>query len=217
MIARRELLAGLGAAALVLPFRQALARSVDGPIDFRIARKGDAIGRHSVSFNRDGEALEIAVSVEIDVRFGPLPIYRYRHNARERWLGGALAGIEATTNDNGDTFRVAMRRTDEGFRVEGPKGSYIAPLDTLPATHWNRRQLDGPMVNTQTGALMRPRIVSHGVDPVRLSDGTSIEARRYTVKDDETFDLWYAPDGRWVGLAFVGKDGADIRYLTSQA
>jgi len=217
MIPRRAVLFGLGASALLIPFRRASAIPVDERLAFRIARKGDTIGRHRLSFAREGDALTIEIAVEIDVRFGPLPLYRYRHTAVEKWIGPNFISIDARTDDNGDAFRVTMTRGDGGFQVSGSKGDYLAPPETHPATHWNRRQLSGPMVNTQTGELMRPDIVDHGSDTFRLPDGTSTSATRYTLRDEETFDLWYDAEDRWVGLAFKGKDGADIRYLWSQA
>ena len=106
-----------------------------------------------------------------------------------------------------------MARVEDGFNVVGATGDYLAPPDTSPATHWNRRQLDGPMVNTQTGELMRPAIAELGTETVARVDGAQMRATRYNLSGDARFDIWYGERGDWAGLSFKGGDGAEIRYV----
>ena len=216
MISRRSVLAGMSglAGGLLVPrFVRALPVPEDGRLAFRILRKGDFIGRHALAFARDGENLTVTIAVEIEVTFGPIRFYRYRHDATERWLGGDVVSLQARTDDNGDAFKVTMSRTEEGFNVVGATGDYLAPPDTHPATHWNRRQLEGPMVNTQTGELMRPAIAELGSEPVARVDGAQMRATRYNLSGDARFDIWYSERGDWAGLSFKGGDGAEIRYV----
>lgn len=214
MIARRALLlGGLAQASLWTIGSAGAGLPPNDRVNFRIARKGEAIGRHTVSFARDGADLSVSVVVEIDVRFGPIPLYRYRHAATERWRDNTFVSLDARTDDNGEDFRVSVSRISDGYRVTGAKGTYVASPEAHAATHWNRHQLDGPLINTQTGELMRPDVADRGAETIVGPDGNAITARHYSLSGDAVFDLWYDSEDRWVGLAFNGKDGADIRYL----
>ncbi len=216
MISRRSVLAGLtGVAGGLLGSRVwgALPVPDDGRLAFQILRKGNVIGRHSLAFARDGESLTVTIAVELEVTFGPIRFYRYRHDATERWLQGNVVSLESRTNDNGDAFKVTMTRTVDGFNVAGAIGDYLAAPDTYPATHWNRRQLDGPMVNTQTGELMRPAIAVLGNETIARVSGAQMRATRYSLSGDAVFDIWYGERGDWAGLSFKGGDGSEIKYV----
>jgi hypothetical protein len=184
-----------------------------GPLAFRVIRKDSAIGSHGFTFVREGDRLTVSIAADIAVGFGPFTLFRYRHRAVERWQGDMFLGIEAETDDNGTKYKVSVRREDGGLRVvRTPGASYLAPDNALAATHWNQRMLSGPMINNQTGDLMRPAVASVGPESVRLFSGASVRADHFTLRGDADLDTWYEPSSAWAGLRFTGKDGSAIRY-----
>lgn len=199
---RRGLLAGIATLGLVRP-------SLASPeLMFRIVRKGSVIGNHVVSFQRDGERMTVRIAADISVGLGPIVLFRYRHRATELWEGKTFVALDAETNDNGTVERATIRRDRQGLVVEGSQAPrYIAPPGTLPATHWNRRMLDGPMVNTQHGQLMRPEITLLAAAPAGVN---ATEAFR--LRGDADFDTYYDATPSWVGLSFNAKDGTAVRY-----
>ncbi len=180
---------------------------------FDVVRNGSKIGMHVLDFAQAGDSLTVRIAVDLAVGIGPLTLFRYTHRAVETWNRGEVQSINATTDHDGTKHRLTMARCDGGFRVVGDKGSYLAPPETLPATHWNRRMLDGPMVNTETGALMHPAIADHGVETVKTASAKPLRADHFSLSGDVRLETWYDRSPRWVGLGFAGADGSMIRYL----
>jgi len=86
-----------------------------------------------------------------------------------------------------------------------------APPNTLPATHWNRAMLSGPMINTETGSVMRPKIVDLGWDHVPSYPNSQIQAEHFVMSGDAQMDTWYDAPG-WAAARFIGGDGSQIEY-----
>ncbi len=216
MIARRTLLAAVpallaaqAAGGIAGAARAAVPES--GTLAFRVMRKGSAIGMHRLHFEPRGDDLTVRIEVDLAVGIGPIVLYRYRHRAAETWENGTVTAFRADTDDDGARSSIAMQRRGEALAVESSRaGSYVAPPGALPATHWNRRMLDGPFINTQTGAVMRPRIVRAGPEP--LPWAPQQRAERFTLSGDVDLETWYDAAAGWRGLRFRGEDGSPIHY-----
>lgn len=209
MTGRRILLAGLTAlpnahaAALPVPATRRLA--------FRVMRNGGSIGQHVVTFGGEESRLTVQVAVDLAVGLGPITFYRYRHRATERWEDGRVVAFQAETNDDGTVSTIAMRPDGDALAVESSQaGRYRAPRGALPATHWNRRMLDGPFINTQTGAVMRPAVRRAGPEPLPWQPQR--QGERSVLSGDVDLETWYDATPVWLGLRFRGTDGSSIHY-----
>lgn len=211
---RRVVLGGLALAAAGSANAAAIPPIPPGNrLAFDVIRNGSKIGTHVLDFEIAGDRLDVNIAVDLAIGIGPLTLFRYTHRAVETWKGGEVQAIDAMTDHDGTKHRLTMKRHPKGIRVVGGKGSYLAPPETLPATHWNRRMLDGPMVNTETGALMHPHITNHGVETVKTISAASVQADHFSLSGDVILETWYDSSPRWVGLGFAGSDGSMIRYL----
>jgi hypothetical protein len=214
MIVRRDMLVG-GALLAALPSvsRAALPVPTGNRLGFDIIRNGKRLGAHVLTFERDDDSLVVRVSVELVVKAAFITLYRYRHSAIERWAGDKVVELETSTDDHGKKFAVTGRRDGRGLVIEGTgTPRYVAPANALPATHWNRRQLDGPWINTQDGKLARPRVTRQGADDIQTARAGFLRATHFALSGDVEFDLWYDNQPSWAGLRFKGKDGSLIRY-----
>jgi hypothetical protein len=182
-------------------------------LGFDVMRKGSKIGTHLLTFDQQGDNLTVHVDVELRVGLGFIVLFRYSHHATEVWKGGQLVSLDTVTNDDGAPNTVTGRRTADGFKVEGTKAHlYTAPEDALPATHWNRKMLDGPMINTQDGRLLRPKITPMGNDLIPVAAGAKIRAQHFALSGDAILDTYYDGTPNWVGLNFKAGDGSLILY-----
>ena len=190
-----------------------LSTPPDKSLGFAVMRKGEKIGEHLLTFDGQGDNLKVEVNVELKVSFGPIVVFRYKHHAAEIWQNGQLATLDTETNDDGTHHKVTGRDTPDGFKVEGTKTRpYIAPPVALPATHWNRKQLDGPWINTQDGRLLRPTITPMGRAMIPVASGTEIPAQHFSLTGDAVLDTYYDDTRNWVGLNFKAGDGSLILY-----
>ncbi|MFC3711692.1 DUF6134 family protein [Sphingoaurantiacus capsulatus] len=210
MIDRRLFIAGLACAAL--PARAALPVPPARVLAFDVMRKGKKIGAHGLRFETSGDELRVIIDVALDVSFGPIKLFTYRHNAVEIWRGDEWVSVQATTTQNGEKMLVTGRRTATGVAVDGPKGKFAAPANTLAATHWNRRMLDGPFLNTQTGEVQRPKIERRGEVMIAARGERVIRAEHFAMAGEVVLDTYYDAAPSWAGLRFKGGDGSTITY-----
>lgn len=196
-IRRRTLLAaGLGT---LLPAPVLAAVPASGRLAFAVFRNGTKVGEHRMSF--DGAAGDVAVTTEVEivVRLGPVPVYRYRHQASERWAGGRFERLSTTTVANGSRKQVTATRGGSGVTIQGPAGRVQAPPAAAPLTHWNPQALDQPLFNPQEGKLLK-------VTVRRTGPG------RYAIRGDAEIDNTYDEAGVWRALRGKLEDGSTMEY-----
>ena len=108
LMGRRAFLIGGAGAGLVLPLvlrgtpaaAQPSGIPASGKIAFRVLRKGQHIGESTVTFTQDSDSLTVRTEVHIQVKVGPVPVYRYTHICTEHWSGNRFMGLESATNSN---------------------------------------------------------------------------------------------------------------------
>jgi hypothetical protein len=209
---RRLFLGGLAAAATVPLFPAgALPVPAGRQLLFDVVRKGKKIGWHRLRFEPTSDGLKVLVDVSLKVGLGPITLFSYKHDATEIWRGEEFMSVEALTIQNGKRLAVTATRTPTGVAVDGPKGKFVAPANTLAATHWNRRMLDGPFLNTQTGAVQRPKVAKKGEATIPSRAGP-IRAEHFAITGEVELDTYYDDGPTWAGLRFKAGDGSIIGY-----
>lgn len=192
------------AALVALLAHAALAPAQEGGIDagnwdFTATLDGKPIGTHRFAVSTDGTQRSIDSRAQFVVRVLGIPVYRYRHEAQERWQGDCLRELHADTDDDGQRRQVAQR-----FDTECLMGfAYWSP----------RLAQQSRLVDPQTGRI----------EPVRFEavPDASIDVRgRATpahgwrlVADHQRIVVWYAADtGRWIALDAEAKGGRRLSY-----
>ncbi|MEZ5558593.1 MAG: DUF6134 family protein [Pseudomonadales bacterium] len=160
------------------------------------------IGEHVFEVQRHGDETLVRSNAEFEYRILRIPLYRYRHEALERWQQGCLTGLQSSTNDNGRSYEVQLNGPDLGADCAA---SYA---------YWDLTLLQRDvLVNAQTGATVQVRLSFAGEDRVRGQP-----ALRYRLESagGSPIQLWYdANDGHWLQLE-VQRDGGTLRYRLSQ-
>ena len=213
MLKRRVFVGGLTALAglsLTRPLHAAhpVPQPIPDQIAFDILRQGDSIGRHAISFQSDGETVDVKVAIDIEIKFAFFTIFAYRHRNHEVWRRGRLVSLRTETDDDGELFRVKVDASPAGLQVEGSSGSYLAPDTVIPTSYWNVQTIhQTQLLDTQRGRLLAVQIVRRGKE--RL--GPALTARRYSMSGDLNLDIWYSDAGEWAKIAFEAR-GAEVSY-----
>lgn len=163
-------------------------------------------------FSRSGEVLSVSTEVEMRVKLGPIPVFRYAHTATERWRDNDFASLTTRTETNGKIEQVRAEASASGVAIEGPGGRVTAPASAAPLTHWNTAAFERPLFNPQLGKLMRIRATRGGRESVPLANGQSIPATRWTLRGEAEIDNWYDSAGAWAGLRGKLEDGSTMIY-----
>ena len=196
MIDRRLLLA---AGLTALPGLGFAATPANRRLVFKVLRNGTQIGEHQMSFAGDPASPTVTTDVRMSVKLGPVPVFRYRHHAVERWTGGRFVSLETTTDSNGKAERVSARRTDGGVVIETAKGRTTGSAGLRPFTHWNPEVLSGPLFNPQGGKILKVT-------------ARRIGANHWAVRGEAEIDNWYDEAGVWTALKGKLEDGSRIEY-----
>lgn len=222
-----------------------------GGLRFRIMRNGNVIGTQGLTFTQKGRTdqpppaaasspggakpapapvkpppvlgpLTVKVVIDIAVKLGPIPLYRYNNESTEIWDGDILSSFNSKTNDNGVHTKVMAHHDGGKLWVETIKEKYAAPEGAIVTTYWNPRTLSALLIDNIDGKLLHAKIAQLGPETIPAANGDRIEAMHYAASGDLNVHLWYAEDKpkpgetpapkHWVGLALTGSDGSHITY-----
>lgn len=214
---RRSALAlalGLFAAGAAAP-----AADVRTEWDFTALLDGKPIGSHRfVLAAPAGGSTTLRSDARFDVTLLGFPVYRYRHQATERWAGECLAAIDARTDDNGRVTEVRGQAQGPVFSLDVRNAeAAAATADALSGcvmsfAYWN------PALAAQS-RLLDPgsgRVEAVAVVPVAPAsvdlDGRSAPVRGLRITGlARPIDVWYVGD-RWVGLDTTVDGGRRLSY-----
>lgn len=204
MLSMRKIIPAL--AALVLAPSVAAAAGLDAAFD--IIRKGDRIGFHAVDVEETGDGgYRVETRIEMQVKFGPIPVFRYQHVSTETWRDGVLQTVESRTDNNGKAETLTARREGDGLAIDGTRFKGEGPGDAIPSSYWNKAIVSTrTLLDTQNGRLIDVRIENLGQTPTPT--GAAAEQHKLTGTVD--LNLWYAGE-RWVGADFVVR-GQQLTY-----
>jgi len=182
-------------------------------IVFDVWRNDQMIGAHSVDIEGDESDLKARTHVDLLVKFGPIPVFRYTFQSHETWRNGKFSSLESHTETNGHGDQIHAVSGASGLTIQTTRGqTHTAPADALPLSHWNQHALRNPLFNPQTGAMLKERIARQEGETLRLSDGRSIQTTKVTLVGDTEIIDWYDESGAWVALRGRLKDGSYLDY-----
>lgn len=207
----------LGALACAVAVPAAASPVPPAEWQFTVRLDGQAIGTHRFVLARADEGGTLLRSeARFDVKLLGLSLYRYRHEATERWSDGCLSSIDARTDDNGRRLELRGQARGERFelqlRGEGASPAAVTGACLMSFAYWN------PLLAGQTRLLDpgtgRIEAVAIGVPPRVAADldaaGGALRGLRIGGLA-QPIDVWYAGD-RWVGLDTTVDGGRRLSY-----
>lgn len=218
LISRRRLMSLVSAALLVgagttgsRAAAQALRRTASQPLCFDILMGDDVIGFHQVKFDGFGDELLVETRIDIKVKLLFLTLFQYSHRGAETWKADRLEAFASTTNDDGRLDSVIGQARENGFEVQGRKGTTLAPADIMVGSFWNPEILSHDLlIDPQKGTLKKQ--VIHERERTTLTiGGEPRPVTRYRLSSVLDGEVYYDDRGQWVGGNFE-KKGTNIRY-----
>lgn len=175
---------------------------------FDVLLDGKLIGGHDFIVSGTDDAVQVLSRAHFLVRVLRVPVYRYEHEDHERWRGGCLLQIDATTSDNGRRSRVQGTAGASGFTLSGPHGASSWPGCVRSFAYWDRRLLGAQrLLNAQTGEYQPVRITR------TVDAGAAPGAEHYHLEGSGFhIELWYGADGAWRALESQTEQGKILRY-----
>lgn len=162
--------------------------------DFDVRLDDRPIGTHRFTVGGPPAAREVHSQARLDVKLLGLTVFRYRHEARERWRGDCVAELRSRTDDDGKPLEVEQTRPEDDACLMG--FAYWHP--ELP------RQTR--LLNPQTGRIEEARFerLPEATISVRGQEVPAVPWRLTATPPDgprQNLTLWLdRRDGRWLGL-----------------
>ncbi|MEM9183555.1 MAG: DUF6134 family protein [Pseudomonadota bacterium] len=182
--------------------------------NFQVYLNDDPIGYHNFRLDPEDDGYQLLTEAEFKVKVLFVTAYRYEHENVETWRDGCLERIEARTNDNGKRLDVTGQRDNASFDLAatGTSGALDSGCVRTFA-YWDLAALqDTQLLNSQTGAYQPVDVELVGRESIDV-DGEQVAADRYSLESEGLdLDLWYSPEGEWLGLTSYVKKGRQLRY-----
>lgn len=213
---RRNFLIASGSACALaaLPAGFAHAGSVPplGRITYEIERKGDVIGRHTMTLSRAADQLIARNEIGIEVRMFGFVAFRYEHSSREVLDADGIVELESKTNDDGTQEQLQARRAGSRLKVDGTAGRRELTGRVLTTSLWHpdttrKREL----LDIEDGALARIAPAGIGTETLDIPALGRVACRKYALNDDVQRTVWYDDAGRLLAASCVSKkDGSHV-------
>jgi hypothetical protein len=183
-----------------------------GVLEFSILRNGSEIGVHALTFSKQDNVVEVVSNTAIDFKLGFIPLYRFRQEGREVWRENRLEELRNLTDDNGTSLDLVIARQGGGLKVSLNGADKDTIPDAIPASLWNLRLADGPLlIDTVDGDRKTVTVQDIGDEAIMVR-GIPTVARRFTVEGELQRDVWYDKKDALVQVRFTARDGSEILY-----
>lgn len=202
---RSALLAMALVAGLIAPLAQTALAATQ---TYTVLKDGKPIGEETYRFT---EAPDGTLTVEVETRTDVKVLFldfHFRHNRTEVWEDGRLEALTAKTDDDGEAHAIAMRREDDGWRVEVDGTIRRETPDVLPLTLWTPKVLKRDRLLSIIDA--EPFAVTVEAEGPETVNG--IETQKYRMTGDVDRTLWYDSQGGLVKVRFT-RSGYVIEYV----
>jgi hypothetical protein len=184
---------------------------------FRITWQDRTIGEHLVRFRSAEGDLEVRTEVNLAVRLAFVTLYELHHEGEERWSGGRLTRLTASTRENGAApLRLRGAARHDGFRLEAP-AEVVLPAGIFTSDSlWNRAVLSQRKVlDAHSGALLDLFAQPKAAGPVQLPGGAIAAEEHAFATPRLKGSLWYAASGDWVAGRFDLR-GETVEYRLAE-
>ena len=202
------LLFAMLAAAATPRFAEARVLEFDVSLDER------PIGRHTYSFERQDDRLQIESIANFEVKALIFTAWSYQHRNVETWDAGCLAAIESSTVVNGERTTVAGNGGPAGLRVATPQREMPLTGCVRSFAYWDPQLLEsGRLLNPQTGEYVS--VIWRALPPGELrigEDTVPVERYALTGTDLDITLTYHADTGEWLALDSVVQGGRRLSY-----
>ncbi len=163
--------------------------------DYVVLHGDEPIGSHRVNVKGEGNEFEIEVESDLEVRFGPLTVFRFEHQRLELWRDGELVESIAQTTKNGEFYDIKITRQATGYKraVNGREDEFEDPVKVLALWHGDLF-VHNFFISPMEDKLYRVSV--RFVDEERIEIGDQrVQAFHYRMTGDSERELWYDEAG----------------------
>jgi len=198
-------------AALLAPF--SASGDVAREWRFDVMLDGSSIGSQVFRWSGDEQRSRVEIEAIFDVKILFYTAYSYRHRNEEVWERGCLRSMQASTDDNGELFRVKATAAVDSVLVETRDGREQLPACVSSFAYWAPAQLrSSRLLNSQTGKYEKVTIRELGEETIVVRGQPTLAKRIALESANPRIDLWYSASDDWLALESTTSSGRKLYY-----
>ena len=175
---------------------------------FKAFLDGKPIGEDRFTVVTSGDTRKVASEADFSVKIIGITAYHYHHHAEEQWSGDCLAGLTASTDDDGKPAGVKLVKNGDADEITTNAGTKSESGCLMTYAYWNpAMRAQKRLLNPQTGKVDAVT-VSRVADGHVTVDGQEVAATDWRITGGESpVDVWISAQGDWVGLDSMVSNG----------
>jgi hypothetical protein len=190
----------------------------NGILAYEVRLKGKRVGFQYFTFeNQQDGALKVDITINLNIKFGFIPVFRYAHRNTETWRDGLLTSIVSRTDNNGEDVFVNLATVNGVIKGAASRfdDNLLQPL--LSTSYFNPNFIhQNKLLSSQDGRLLNVSVDYIGEEWVPVEYGQA-QAHHFRLDGDLKIDIWYSEDGRWVRTEVDSKAGrVEIRPISPE-
>ena len=181
-------------------------------IEFDIYRNNKLIGTHVFSFTKVGEELKVKSLIKFQIKKLGVVLYKYQAEGTEIYQNGELVGFNSTTDQNGKSKYVNMKKENNEYSIDGSSYQGKAPVDFLIGTWWNHSLVKAnAQISAVSGRIIKQKVEFIGKEKINFGSKTynslhfNFSSTDMKLKKNKRLntDVWYDEETLyWVKASF---------------
>lgn len=183
--------------------------------NYAVLRNGDRIGTHKVEHTSSGALQKTSVDVDINVYFGFVPLYSFRHQSTTQHTTDSIATISSTTTEDGELVKVTAKAKGQKLHVATTSESFSVPVETPILAYFHPSITEsGEFLDITTGELVEIEAERVGLETITVGKTTK-EALRTRIRGKDLVDVWFVGDSL-LKLELEARDGSIVSYIPEE-
>ena len=192
--------------------------------EFEIFKNNKKIGFHKLSFQNIEDKIVVNTQIEMTIKFGIIPIFKYFHESKEVWVNDQFLEVKTFTKKNRRKFTFIAKRNGPKIEIKSRGKVFLVDGDTLITSYWHQNWLKKKnLIDSQHGKKRLINVEKKDFEQIKTSNSV-IFAQKYKVTGTQDklngkkidYDIWYDNKGRWVKSKFFVKKSIIEYYLVTK-
>ncbi len=163
------------------------------------------IGTYTDTIEQNGDTLRIDTQLRVAVKILGIVVHREEADRTELWRANRLVSFHSITTTNGKPIEVSGEARENGFVINSPSGTAVAPATIYTSSPWSTRLPNsGLMMSTKTGRVEAIQAMGSEQALIPVS-GSEVPVRHVEIVTDKHQDVW------------VDRSGVPVRFRTEVA
>jgi hypothetical protein len=192
--------------------------------EFEIFRNNKKIGFHKLSFQNIEDKIVVNTQIEMVVKFGIIPVFKYFHKSKEIWANNQLIEAKTSTRKNARNFEFLAKRNGSKIEIKSRGKVFMVEGNSLITSYWHQNWFKKKiLIDSQHGKERLINVEKKGFEEIKTLNNT-IFAQKYRILGRQNkpngkkinTDVWYDEKGRLVKIKFYIRNSLIEYFLVTR-